>query len=307
MGGSSKTTQTTNQNTETAPWAPAQPMLHDIIGKLGSQIQGTGLTGVESGALDTLGANAAAGNPYAPQIGSLASDLLGGGPDFSGGVNAAHDELRNYLTPFASGANLDPRSNPYYSVVSDDIANRVNSMFAGAGRDMSGAHMQTLGRGIAQGVAPLYEAERGRQMGAISDLYNAGIGSTGLLSNLSQTSLGNRQAGVGAATSALQARDAGANQQLAVEAMRRGLPLDNIGAIENLLLPIAQLGGTSKTQGTTTAEQSQPLFNQIAGGTIGGIGVLGRLGAFGPQGWLLNSGSLGNSSIGNPARLGALY
>lgn len=295
MGGSSKTTQTTNQTTKTDPWAPAQPMLHDIIGQLGSHIQNTGMTGTETGALDTLAANAAQGNTYAPQIGQLATDLLGGGPDYSGRVNAAFDELRGNLMPFASGANLDPSSNPYYQVVSDDIANRVNSMFAGAGRDLSGAHMQTLGRGIAQGVAPLYEAERGRQMGAISDLYNAGIGSTGLLSNLSQTSLGNRQAGVGAATSALQARDAGANQQLAVEAMRRGLPIDNLAAVENLLLPVAQLGGTSNTQGTTTAEQRQPLFNQIAGGIIGGTGVLGRMGAFGPTGWLLGNP---NSLIG---------
>lgn len=296
MGGSTKTTQTTDQTTKTAPWEPTQPMLHDIIGKLGSQIQGTGLTGIEQGALDTLGQNAAAGNIYAPQIGSLATDLLGGGPDFSGGVTSAYDELRANLTPFARGDYLDPSANPYYQTVTNDISNQVNSMFAGAGRDLSGAHMQTLGRGIAQGVAPLYEAERGRQMGAINDLYNAGIGSTGILSNLSQTALGNRQAGIGAATSALQARDAGANQQLAVEAMRRGIPIDNLAAVENLLLPIAQLGGTSRTQGVTTGEQSQPLFNQIAGGIIGGTGVLGRLGAFGPSGWLLSSPAGGNSA-----------
>lgn len=308
MGGKSKTTQTTDQTTDTNPWAPAIGPINDIIGQIRGQIPNTALTGVEQGALDTLAANAATGNIYAPQIGQLATDLLSGGPDFSGGINAAHDELRANLLPFASGANLNPANNPYYQVVSNDIANRVNSMFAGSGRDLSGAHLQTLSRGITEGVAPLYEAERARQMGAISDLYNAGIGSTGILSNLSQTSLGNRQAGVGAATAALQARDAGANQQLAVEAMRRGLPIDNIAGVENLLLPIAQLGGTSKTHGVTTSESEQPLGQQILGGAIGGIGALGKMGAFGPTGWLLGGtgsllGGLGAGAAGGASAL----
>lgn len=288
MGGKSKTTSTTDQTTETNPYGPAIDPINDIIGQIRGQIPNTALTGVEQGALDTLAANAATGNIYAPQIGQLATDLLSGGPDFSGRVNQSYDELRANLAPIAQGQFLDPASNPYYQTVTNDIANRVNSMFAGAGRDLSGAHMQTLGRGIAEGVSPLYQFEAQRQAQAANDLYNAGIGSTGVLSGLSQTSLGNRQAGIGAATAALQARDAGANQQLAVEAMRRGLPIDNIAGVENLLLPIAQLGGTSRTHGVTTSEQEQPLGQQILGGAIGGLGVLGRLGAFGPSGWLLS-------------------
>lgn len=291
MGGSTKTTQSTNQTTTQNPWEPAIGPMNDLVGQIKGQMPNTAITDNENSALNQLTQNAQAGNPYADQIGGLANNLFSGGPDYSGRVNDAYKQYADYLTPFARGDYLDPSSNPYYKQVSDDIAGRVNGMFAGAGRDFSGAHMKTLGRGIAEGVAPLYSQERERQLGAINSLYGGANTSTGLLSGLSQTSLANQQAGIGAAQSALQARDSGANQLLSTEAMRRGLPLQNMEHIAGLLTPIAQLGGTSNTQGVTTMQQQQPLMNQILGGAIGATGLLGRFGAFGPAGWLFKGGS----------------
>lgn len=309
MGGSTKTTQTTSQTSERDPWAPTVGPLNQLIDQLQGRLGATGLTGAEQGALDRLGATAAEGNPYAPQIAGLASDLLGGGPDHSGRVNATLDELRESLLPIARGEGLDIAASPAYQRVASDVTNRVNGLFAGAGRDLSGTHLQTLARGIAEGTAPLYEAERNRQVAAIDRLHDAGQGATGLLSSLGQTALANRQAGVGAATAALQARDAGATQTLAAEAMRRNLPLENVGAIANLLVPLAQLGGTAQSQGITTGERREPLLQQITG-AVGALGNLGRSGAFGPGGWLMSGlgslgGGLGALGAGSASGLGA--
>src|SRR5262245_3367901 len=62
MGGQSTSTQT--QQSQTAPWQAAQPMLQGILSQLGSNLNNTGLTSTESGALDTLRNNAQQGNPY---------------------------------------------------------------------------------------------------------------------------------------------------------------------------------------------------------------------------------------------------
>lgn len=289
MGGSTTSSQTTKSKTN--PWEPTIPGLKGIIGQIEPRLENTGLTGFESGAINSLLSNAQGGNLYAPQISNLAGDLFGGGIDRTGMVNQSYGDLQSSLTPFARGDFLDPTSNPFYQTVSNDVANRVNSMFAGAGRDLSPAHTQTLARGIAEGTAPLYENERARQLGAISAMFGGGLQSSGLLSALDQTSLANRQAGIGASTAAMQAADQGPNQILAAEALRRGLPLENIGALESLLVPIAQLGGQQKS--TTTGTTSQPLGQQLVGGAIGGAGVLGRLGAFGPQGWLFGGSGSG--------------
>ena len=67
MGGQSSSTQT--QQSQTAPWAAAQPMLQNILSQLGTGLNNTGATAAETGALNTLQSNAALGNPYAGQIG----------------------------------------------------------------------------------------------------------------------------------------------------------------------------------------------------------------------------------------------
>jgi hypothetical protein len=74
MGGQSSSTQT--QQSQTAPWQAAQPMLQGILGQIGAGLNNTGLTSAETGALNTLQSNAAQGNPYAGQISDYAQSLL---------------------------------------------------------------------------------------------------------------------------------------------------------------------------------------------------------------------------------------
>src|SRR5215467_11827017 len=80
--------------------APAAPVLSGILGALGSPLANAGISPQESAAFDALAANAAAGNPYAPAIGSTAATLLaGGGPDRGGTLGDAYADLQGRLGP----------------------------------------------------------------------------------------------------------------------------------------------------------------------------------------------------------------
>src|SRR5688572_1953491 len=141
MGGSSKETKTTNSTAKTEPWAPTHPGLFQAINQINGQWNNVGATGTEQMAWDQLAQNAQNGNPYAPAIGQLATDLLSGGPDRSAEATRAYENLQRGLLPYASGDFVDPYSNPAFIKVMDDArqraANQVNTTWAAAGRDMS--------------------------------------------------------------------------------------------------------------------------------------------------------------------------
>jgi hypothetical protein len=271
MGGKSTASQQTASSATKNPWEPTIDPLKGIIGQLNGQIQNTGATATEQGAFDTLTQNAQAGNPYAGQIGDFATNLLNGG-----GANAqapmiqgAYDTYAKNIAPWASGAMGDPSQNSalrsMLDVIQSDVGNAVNSQFAAAGRDMSGANQQAYGRGIAQGYAPALLQAQQMGLNAAGDLYSAGNTTGGLLTGLSQTGLQNQGQGVDAATAALQARDSGANQLLNIGQQQRALPVSNIANIAGLLTPIAQLGGDVQSQGQTSGSQTMSPAQQAWG------------------------------------------
>lgn len=297
-GGTSSAQQQTQTSSKTKPWKPTIPALQDIIGQIQGQLGNTTPTQYETEALDQIRANAQQGNPFTGQITSLANDLLSGGPDRSGIVNDAYSRYQQQTSPYTDPGYLDPYNNPafksYLDTTANDIADRVNSMFAGAGRDLSGMNMQTLARGISEGTAPIfanqYNQNVATQRGAQDALFGAGGQVAGLLAGMDQTSLGNRAQGVGAAAEALGAQNYGANQILQAEAARRGLPLGNIGNVSSLLLPIAGLGsqssGTATSTGTQTMSPVQQAlgwtqvasnFGKGVGGVMGGVQQLGGI------------------------------
>jgi hypothetical protein len=273
MGGQSTTTQT--QQSQSAPWAAAQPMLQTILGQIGSNLSNTGPTSAETGALNALQSNAALGNPYAGQIGGYAQSLLGGG-----GANAqapnAQGNLVNYqsqLAPYANGSMIgnNPALAAQLAQIRDDVTNQVNGQFAAAGRDFSGANQQALARGIAQGEAPAiaaqYNQDVANQLGAANSLYGAGNTTANALAGFQQNYLANQGQGVTAAQSALDAQNYGANATLAEEAQRRGIPVQALGLLAQIGTPIAGLG--SQSSGTTTGTQDMSgaqQFSTIAGG-----------------------------------------
>jgi hypothetical protein len=270
MGGQSTTKQT--QNSTTAPWTDAQPALQGILSQLTGNLNNTGLTGAETGAIDTLKANAGNASQFAPQITDFAKTLLSGGgaTDQAGAVNQNYQRYQDQTNPLASNTNYNPYDTPGFkdalSTTIADITNSTNGQFAAAGRDFSGANSQTLGRGIMQGVAPTIAAQYNQnvnnQQGAAGNLYQAGNTNAGILAGLQQQKLGNQAQGVSAAGAANDAQNAGANATLEAEAKRRGIPVQALGLLAQIGIPIASLG--SQSSGTSTGTNQMSGAQQFA-------------------------------------------
>lgn len=279
MGGTSKTSQT--QNSTTAPWEPAQGALTGILDQLKGNLGKTGLTGAETGAIDQMVANAGQAAQFAPQITDFAKTLLSGGgaTDQAGKLNANYQRFVDQTNPLASNTNYNPYDTPGFkdalSTTIADITNSTNGQFAAAGRDFSGANSQTLGRGIMQGVAPTiaaqYNNNRDAQQGAAGRLYEGGNTNAGIMSGMNQQKLSNQAQGVTAAGAATEAANAGPNAILEAEAKRRGIPVQSLGLLAQIGIPIAGLGSQSQgtSQGTNQMAGAQQ-FGQIAGG-VGGL------------------------------------
>lgn len=311
MGGKSTTEQAQTQSSTTAPWAQAQPALQGILSQLQGQLGNTGITGAENSAINNFSSTAGKGNPFSGLIGNFANELLTGGggatapinlqagPNQAGAVSQTLADYQRRLNPIADGANIGPGGNPqlkgYLDTIANDVQTRVNGMFAGAGRDLSGMNQGQLARGITEGTAPIlaaqYNTDVGNMRSATDSLYGAGNTTSGLLSGirqqdydrdyqremtnrqLGQQGLANRQAGVGIANGLYDQNMQGARSQIEAEALRRGIPIQALGLLANIGIPIAGLGQQSTGQGTTKG-QSQMSGAQQFGLIAGGIGSL---------------------------------
>lgn len=262
MAGTGDSQQKTTQQSQTQPWDQAQPFLKGLLGQLQTGLGNTGLTGNENSALNALTSNAQNAGQFAPAIKDYANSLLSGGgaTSQSGNIQSGFNKYFDQINPLASNTNYDPYQTPGFAdairTATSDITNGVNGQFAAAGRDFSGANSQALGRGIMQGVAPIIQSQYNQnvanQQGAAGNLYNASNTNYGILSGLQQQYLANQGAGVGAAGAATDAANAGPNATLAAEAARRGIPLQALGLLANIGIPIAGLG--SQSSGTSTTD-----------------------------------------------------
>lgn len=278
MGGESEQSQT--QSSTTNPWAPSEGALKSILGQVIAGLNNTGLTANETRSLDSITSNALNGNQYAPQIGANATELLkgGGATNQAGAVNQNYQRYVDQTNPLASNTNYNPMDTPGFrdaiKTQVADITSGVNGSFAAAGRDFSGANHQALGRGIMQGVSPTIAAQYNQnvnnQRGAADSLYAGGNTNAGIMSGMQQQALANKQIGTQAATQAWDAQNAGANATLQAEAARRGIPVQALGLLAQIGIPIAGLGGQSTGQSNTTnqmsgVQQFQGIMNGIGG------------------------------------------
>lgn len=290
---------TTDATTTKDPYAPAAGLLQRLIDQYGgintgvTPEQQAGASRLSAGAdsiSPTMGADAAAGvnrlfgTDTTPQIGMLSNALSG---------------LQSNIGATASGANLDPMKTPGFgdalSTAMNDITNRVKGVYAGSGRDPSGAgsFAKSLGRGLTEGVSPTIAAEadrlRAEQQGAAGQLYNAGTGTAGAITQQGQVPLANIAQGVGLLPQVIQSYLAPGQAQLAAANTGYNLPFSNLSS---LLAPGLQLGaaGSSGTATGNTAESSQgygtghgtvtqqpSLLSNIFGGVSGGLGLLSLL------------------------------
>lgn len=279
MGGTSKSEQQTTQSSQTNPWAPAQGALNGILGGINGQVSNYQPTSAETGALGQIMGNAQNQPNYGPQATQYANSLLsGGGTAANAGIlNNAYQTYQNQANPIAN-QNNDPMQTPgmaqLLATIRGDVSNQVNGQFAGAGRDLSGLNQQSLARGISQGEAqPLldqYNQNVAAQQGAANNLFQAGGNTASGLQNFAQQGYANQAQGLDAGINGIQtAQNAGAQGILNAQSLSRNLPLQNLGGLLGLTLPIAGLGGqstgTSNTQGTQQMSGAQQ-FGLIANG-----------------------------------------
>jgi hypothetical protein len=280
-GTTSGTTTGTTAGTTTQALAPYGPTT-DILNNLLAQLRGVSpsLTPGQSTALTRLQDIGAAGQPFAPAISNVATTLLsGGGPDRTAIPTEAYDKFRTLLTPTATGAYLDPNTNPFFGQTTSDITGStlagLKSLYAGSGRDpaLAGPDFQyNVGKGVGAALAPAfssaYATERGNQLNAINSLLTGATGTTGVLSALDQARLNAMTAGIPAAGAAFDATTAGPLLQLQAASQAAGIPVSNLATLLGITVPIAgQFGTTTGTQAGTTAGQQLGTTNQIQTGT----------------------------------------
>lgn len=274
---SGSSTQTNTGTSSVTPWAPVSGALE----KLGGQISSTmpaGLTKPETTAINQWGKVGAAGHQFVPQFDAVAKGLLTP-TDYGGYAKDAYAGMQSNLGGYASGAMLDPATNPYFgdlmTQLGDRAVNSADARFAAAGRDFSGAHGQAIGRGVTEAQLPIlaqmYGQNQDRMFQANSMLQGAGYGLSGLLSQL-DTEEGNRQlAGMQAGNMAMDARTWGPQQTLAAEAARRQIPLQSQTAYSGLLGDLASRFGTQNSSQTAEKQSTPSVMDMI--GQVVGIGA----------------------------------
>jgi hypothetical protein len=214
--------QTTTQQSQSAPWGPAQPGLAMGINAANSAFQsGTGaqpytasmVTPFSQPSMDAFNSMTNTANASQPaltnQFNTMAAQAAQGGltplqqeqigrmQGIAGnetGLNAMQTKEADWLNPVASGSGLT--NNPYLDEVirrsSSDIAGAQNLMGSAAGRYGSGGHEAALQKSIADMAAPLrmqdYQMQQQRMDQAIRDygtLGTTGFGQrTGAINNL---------------------------------------------------------------------------------------------------------------------------
>ncbi len=264
MGGTSQSTQNTQQQSQLTPYAPAQAGLNGILGGISGLIPGAGGNAQTAGAFDQLYANAAKGNPYAPAVGDVAAGQLAGSQNYgaaTGMMKDAYGNLQSQLSPFTSGNPFDPSSNPalrqQLDTVNADVSGQVNPIFAAAGRLASPDNAQALARGITQGSTGILQNAATNRLNASNALYGAGQGTAGGLLGADQANVGVQNSGINNAGAALAAKNYGPMQTLATANAQQQMPMQNYAQLAGILGPLAgmfgQQSGTSNTQGTQTA------------------------------------------------------
>lgn len=262
--GSSKSKSSSNTKTTQDPWKPTIDYLSDYIRLSGNQ-GGIGLSPDQQASMSALKGNAAGGNPFTPQIGQLANDALNysAGTQATDQANQGLSDLQSQLGSYASGQNLDPMSNPYLqgmlTQVADDAQNRINAMFAGAGRDLSGANQMAVGRGVTQAQLPLllqqFNRGQDQQFDAAKTLYGATRDTAAFGSDQRANELATRGQGIGLAQAALDARDWGAQRLFDLDQAIKSVPYEDIAQLLAIMQPVAGLGGqgTSNTNSKSSS------------------------------------------------------
>lgn len=265
-------------------------MLQEVLAKLGRQ--NTDITGGQESALANLN-SAAAG---IPNFGASSSEAIKNLFSSStapqvGMLTDAYKTLQGNLGGVASGAQLDPYSTPGFSDaisrMTKDITNNTKAVYAGSGRDPSGAgsFSGTLGRGLTEGIAPVIANQYNQNAGRMDQANNAlfgGAGATaGGITGQQQTPLMNAMQAMGMLPQATGAALLPGQAQLGAANAQFQQPWTNLQSLLGPLTGIAGLGGQSTGTGTSTTTQPQNTLSNVLGGAMGSAGILSMMGGTG--------------------------
>lgn len=276
-----KTPAKTETQSSSQPWSAATPLLQNLINQYSGQ--NTGVTAGQSSALNNLTSAASA----IPNFGDTAASGVSKLFDSStapqvGMLNNAYSTLGSNIGKTASGEELNPYSTPGFGdsldTLTNDITKSVKGVYAGSGRDPSGAgsFAGSLGRGLMQGEAPIIQAQyntnKQNQMNAASTLFNAGGTTAGNITNQNQVPLTNILSGLQGAGMIPGLYTSPASTALAAQNTAYAQPFQNL---QSLLTPALGLGalGTSTTGTSTQTPANNPLNNWI-GGISAGAGLM---------------------------------
>lgn len=284
MADSKKTTEQTQQS-QTSPWAPTQGLLTSLIGKYSGV--DPSVTGDQSSALSNLTSSVSG----IPNFGSAGAGAIGKlfNSDNSGQVgmlNTAYDTLRGNLGGTASGANLNPYDTPGFGdaikTAINDATNATKSVYAGSGRDPSGAgsFAQSLGRGITSGIAPTiasqYNQNYGNMLNANNQIFGAAGSTASGVNNLNQQQLTNGIAGITGAGALPGLFSSPAMAQLGAANASYSQPFQNLAQLLQPSTSLAGLGAQSTGSANSTSTNSPSLLESIGGlMSTGGTGASG--------------------------------
>ncbi len=264
--GSSSTTKNTNSQAQKDPWDIAVPYLEGMLRATGS-MGGIGLTPDQQMAFEQLKTTASQGHPWQSQIAGAANDAFNA-PNRATQVGDAYTQLQGQIGDYASGKYLDPMSNPQMremlTMVGDDISNRINAQFAGAGRDLSGSNQMAVARGVAQGQLPLlfdqFNKNQAMQMDAVQTLYGAGSSTATTQAQLDAARANLAGQGINLSNEALNAQNLFPNAILQLDQQIKQIPYEDLGALGSVLFPLAGLGEQQSGQSTEKSKTKSSGF-----------------------------------------------
>ena len=259
MGGGQSGTQTTTQSS--APWSGQQPYLQQGFQQAANLYGGQG---PQYFPFSTV-------TPFSGQTEQALQ--MGENRAMAGSPNLQAGQAENLKT---LGGDYLSQGNPYMDQVMGRIRSTVQpgieSRFAGSGRIGSGAHAESLSRGMSDAIAPYafnaYESERGRMGQAAAQAPGLGMADYGDIDRLG---------GIGA-------RREGLGQEQLQDLISRF----NYGQQQ----PYNQLQGFMGTIGGNYGQQQTtqtPLYQNRAAGALGG-GLSAAMMTSNP--WLWGAGAL---------------
>ena len=201
-------------------------------------------------------------------------------------LQGAYGDLKKNLGATASGANLNPYDTPGFGdairTAIDSATNQTKGVYAGSGRDPSGAgsFAQSLGRGITQGISPTiasqYNQNYSNMAGANRDLLSGAGATASGINSLRQSDFTNMLAGIHGAGALPGLYASPAAAQLSAANAAYSQPYQNLAQLLQPSIALARLGSNSQGQGTSTQTSNPSWLDTLNSGFgVAGEGLSG--------------------------------